>query len=221
MIQEGPNALYMSLKQTHKPYSVKTYFFRVGEFYQWLIEEGHTPVLIRKNPFKAFMKTNAKLFKYVYQKETLDVGYEEAIGRINRLSCGETKKKAFELLATGMRYTESTTQTEGFVIGKGGKRRRIYRPESISAPTKFEGTYSSFYHKLKSVGLKPHTLRKLAATRFVERGAKEADLMALMGWSSIGTAASYLQAKKDVELTNMVTDAFRTVTASNFKGEEV
>ena len=208
-INVSPEALYKHLNtQGYKPYSIKTYFTRVGEFYQWLIEEGHAPEGVRKNPFKAFIKTNAKLFKHAYQKETLDVGYEEAVRRINRLGCGETKAKAFELLATGMRYSESNTQIDGWIIGKGGKRRRVYRPESLPSATKFTRSYTTFYDNLKAVGLKPHTLRKLAATRYVERGAKEADLMALMGWSSIGTAASYLQAKRDEELSQLVTEAF-------------
>ena len=209
IIKDGPLALYKHLNaKGQKPYTIKTTFIRVADFMQWRIDEKYCD---GKNAFKFFMKVNGRLFKNAYEKERLDVGYEEAVRRISGLADGEVKTKAFDLLATGMRYTESLTEANSTVIGKGGKRRRIYRPNQVtraSEGSNYTISYTTFYNALKAIGLKPHTLRKLALNRFVENGAKEADLMAIAGWSSIATASSYLQPKREEELDELVSKSF-------------
>lgn len=46
-------------------------------------------------------------------------------------------------------------------------------------------------------------LRKLYATKLIEKGCKEADLLKIMGWSHIATAAYYLQPKNDKEIMQL------------------
>jgi hypothetical protein len=41
----------------------------------------------------------------------------------------------------------------------------------------------------------------------VDQGVKEADLLKIMGWSSIVTASSYLQSKKEGELGLFIKNA--------------
>lgn len=205
LITLTPQEAYSKLKQTHKPYTIKTAFIRMGEFYQWLIDTG---VKVGPNPFKAFTKDFASLFKNAYTKERLSVEYADAVSRINSIKNEQVRIKALELLATGCRWTESFTEHRGVVTGKGGRSRRIFRPAEFAAPLTNPPSYTTFRRELSSVGLKPHTLRKLAATRFVECGAREADLLALMGWTSIQTASSYLQSKSDEGLAHIVSQAF-------------
>ena len=46
-------------------------------------------------------------------------------------------------------------------------------------------------------------LRKLAATRLVELGVNEYDLLKIMGWSSIETSKFYIQPKSDTSIQQM------------------
>jgi integrase len=204
LIDVDPRDVFGTLRATKNSYTVKTTFIRLGEFYEFLLTVGNRNGL---NPFKLFMREHAQLFKNAYEKERLSVDYEEAKAKIAQIENLSSRAKALELLASGARYAESLTQIEGYITGKGGKRRRMFLPEGVSAAD-FRRSYSAFRRDLQRVGLKPHTLRKLAATRFVEMGAREADLMQLMGWSSIVTASSYLQSKKDEQLSVLVNQAF-------------
>jgi integrase len=204
LIDLQPAAAFTELRKAKAPYTVKTTFIRLGDFYDFLLTNKNKSGL---NLFKLFVREHAQLFKNAYEKERLNVDYQEAKARIERIADPGSRAKALELLASGVRYAESFTAIDGFITGKGGKRRKMFLPAGMH-PTEFKRSYSAFRKDLARVGLKPHTLRKLAATRFVEMGAREADLMQLMGWSSIATAASYLQCQKDEQLEQLVFSAF-------------
>lgn len=200
LVDVEPSAVYTKLKERYKPYTTKTQFIRLGEFYNWLIKQGlRGPA----NPFKNFLEEYRNLFKHVYEKERLNVTYQEATQLIDRLECRESKEKAKALLTSGLRWAESRTQADGWVLGKGGKRRRVYGPS-----VEYRLSYSTFRSRLAAIGLKPHTLRKLAATRLAEAGARPQDLMEVFGWSSMETAGKYLQAQRERELEALVTKAF-------------
>jgi integrase len=51
--------------------------------------------------------------------------------------------------------------------------------------------FSAQCDRIGLVGLSPHGVRKLAATRMAERGATSHELMAFFGWSSIKQAETY------------------------------
>jgi site-specific recombinase XerD len=193
-LSAGPAAYYQQLSTTAKPYTTKTIFTRIGEFVDWMIEHGH---MEGPNSFKLFVKNNRKVFKNAYQKEQLDVTFAEAKERIEAIKDVELREKALQLLLTGARWSESFTLKDGQVVGKGRKIRRLFNATEAS----WAKSYRTFLQRLKEeTGLKPHSLRKLFATNLVEQGASEADLLKIMGWSSIITASSYLQSKKDSEL---------------------
>lgn len=193
-ISQGPEAHFLALKGIANPHTVKTIFKRISSFYQWQIEEG----LVTENPYKAFMKKNALLFKGVYEKEKIEIGFQEAWARIEQIKDPDLKAKAIQLISTGMRWTESSTLDDlGMVTGKGRKRRRIFNSKSIS----YTSSYSTFLRKLyRATGLKPHSLRKLFATEMVNKGFTLPDLLKVMGWSSTTTAESYLQSRQEDEL---------------------
>jgi integrase len=198
-ITKGPDALWKHLEH-HKPYTRVTVWTRVSTFYDWLLENGHVK---GHNVFKAWRRKNARLFKNAYQKERLDITYEEAKKRIETIPDLAIRKRAFEILYSAQRFSESAQHTgNGSIIGKGGKTRPDFRPE-LSGPS-YDGPYIRFYRALKRVGLKPHMLRKLALTRLVDKGATMFDLMEVAGWSSVQTASSYIQPKNIDRLKKLV-----------------
>ncbi len=193
-------AYYYKMLVTKKPYTIKTTFIRLSDFTQWMIDNDHSPAI--KNQFRIFLKTNKKLFKGAYEKEVLDVSFQEARQRIEAIKDQGLKAKALQLLLSGSRWTESSTlDNNGIVQGKGRKRRRLFNVDRVE----FEGSYKTFLSKLKrETGLKPHSLRKLFATNLVDNGITEADLLKVMGWSSFATASSYLQSKKEDEIEQFI-----------------
>ena len=184
-------SLYKALTEKGlKPYTIKTAFTRIAEYRAFTGDPS----------IKQFIKANANLFKNAYTKERLDVTIEEARERIARMESKELQQMANFLLATGLRAQEALSYDgSGTVMGKGARKRRIFNSEqAVVGPHNIK--YIDLYNGLKSVGLKPHTLRKLAATALVGAGFKEADLMYVMGWNNIQTASSYLQPQKDSDI---------------------
>jgi len=201
-IAVGPERYFQELSQKLKPYTIKTVFIRLSHFEQWAADQGLLGFAPR---FGAFMRTNRNLFKSVYHKEELDVSFTEAKRLILGIKDELLKAKALQLLCTGARWSESfTLDAQGYVVGKGRKRRKLFNATQVNWPY----TYQHFITRLKDeTGLKPHSLRKLFATNLVDQGVKEADLLKIMGWSSIVTASSYLQSKKEGELGLFIKNA--------------
>jgi integrase len=187
---DGNPATLMSVFEARKtkPYTRVTAWTRVTRFYDWLIQNGHFAGV---NEYARFRQANARQFKNAYVRKTPKLTFEQAEQRLRQLR-PDVARLALEILYTGMRYAESRSHQDGFVVGKGGKTRRVYVPE-VAGP-KFYGSYQEFHRRLKSAGLKPHDLRKLALSRFVEKGANQFELMAVAGWSSLAPATSYISA---------------------------
>lgn len=182
----SPEELYQTVKNKGmKEYSIKTLFIRLASMENWAYRKG----LLKTQPFKEFMIKFRQRFKHVYQREEVSLTYDEAISRINQLE-DPYRTLAFQILKTGIRVSERNKIKDGQVTGKGSKVRPVYGEITVSVP------YTTFYTKLKQVGLKPHMLRKLRATYLAEKGAGPADLCHIFGWSNISTAYVYLQPKK-------------------------
>ena len=196
-----PEELWGVLKERHAPYTRVTIFSRVVSFYDWLVREGHVTA---PNKYRDFKSKNKQLFKNTYERRKPSITFEEAKKRIKKLDDERCKNKALELLLTGMRFNESLTYrpSDGTVIGKGNKRRKVYNP--FKEGVKLNLSYSQFMRKLKKVGIKPHDLRKLAASKLYNSGLNEFDLLKVMGWESIETAKSYIQSKEDEKLEDTV-----------------
>lgn len=197
--------LYEALKDQLKPYSLKTTFYNVSTYIDWLIETGEAKA---PNNIRKFMKDNARLFKNAYIKKELDndLTLEEARKRINTISDKRVRRDAELLLGCGLRYEESTTLSHGYVVGKGGKRRRVFGVGAQEGRVRSD--YQTLYRKLKSVGLTPHMLRKLFATALVRKGVDFKTLMDFMGWSSTETAASYVQSVKEDEMDRIAKELY-------------
>lgn len=191
--------LWELLIDTQSPYTRVTTWTRMINFYQYLLDEN---LRSGENKFEKFRRKNARMFKNVYETRVPKIAFEEAVKRIKTLPTNE-RHLANQIICTGERLSESIQPLlkNEQVIGKGSKRRHTFRPEASGQPNK--SNKSSFRRALATIGLKPHDLRKLFATRLVALGAKEADLLKAMGWSSMETAKRYLQPKSDKELEEM------------------
>lgn len=187
------------LEATQKPYGRVTTWTRVVDFWTWMLDNHHTQ---GDNPYAAFRRKNARLFKNTYQTKTPEITFEEAIRRIKCITKSGDRGLALQIIGSGERYSESIQSGSNAIRGKGNKLRTTYRPEAEKENK--QSSYASFNRSLRSIGLKPHDLRKLFASRLVEKGVKEADLLRIMGWSSMATAKAYLQPKNDAEIRNLI-----------------
>ncbi len=202
-IFRNPVEVYTELiNEGMKPYSIKTTLTRLGCLYAWAMENEKIP-LTTKNPWKSFMESHAMLFKHAYQTERLTVTYQEAEERIMTME-EPFRSAALQLLRGGLRYCELRTYDGQKVIGKGSKPRDVY----IKAPLdtfRYTGSYTALFIRLKMIGLKPHTLRKLFATEFSQQpGVTDIDIMEVCGWNDIGTSAKYRQPKRRERLSELV-----------------
>jgi hypothetical protein len=163
--------------------------------------------------WKFFLTENSKLFQNAYTKERLDVSYDQALQRIESLEADVIKSFCKELLFSGARISELLSHRAGSVKGKGGRIRELF----LQFPHISYGhlRYSEVYQAIKRIGLKPHGLRKLAATRMVALGFNEAELMRVMGWNSMATASSYLQPKQDAEIMKRLSANYAEINHGN------
>lgn len=195
----NPERLWKEL-QGLAPYSRVTSWTRVCDFWSWMIEEGHKP---GPNPYDKFRKQNRRLFKNAYRRKLPEISYQEAVERIQKITHPGARQTAMEILRNGLRANEAFSSSGNGVVGKGGKWRPTFAP-SQGKSRDYKLTYTILYRHLRAVGLKPHDLRKLAATEFHRRGMSEVDLCYVMGWESFATAKSYVAPKRDKELREIV-----------------
>lgn len=193
-----PSDVYQTLKKEGlKDHSLKTLFVRLGQFHDFLVETDRVPPA--KNPWKRFLKENAMVFKYAYQIERVTVTFDEAKSRIQTLE-EPYRSASLQLLEGGLRYCELRTFDGLRVIGKGSKPRTVFLRPDLGL-FRYTGSYSALYVRLKAVGLKPHTLRKLCATEFSRLPeVKDQDICKTFGWSSIETSIKYRQPHNDEAL---------------------
>ncbi len=186
-----------------KPYSRVTLWTRVTSFYQWCIDRG----LVKSgNSYRLFREEHERLFKNAYERKTPEISFEEAQARIETIEDEVVRSKALQLLTGGLRWSESNTIRDSHVTGKGGRRRRVYCAQDSGPSNQTAARYHTVLRALRELGLRPHDLRKLFATRLArQEGIQEADLMEVMGWKTIQTATSYLAPMRQ----DMLADAIR------------
>jgi integrase len=184
-------------QRSRKLSGIKLVLIRLASVETWAASQGRGESLYG---YRDFLKRHRNRFKHAYVKEDIKITYDEAVERIGRLT-GSYKDAAMTILSNGIRISEILTIQDGWVTGKGGKRRQLYGKIYIG---KSVPSVSHLSAKLRAVGLKPHTLRKLCATRMANKGATAADLCQVFGWSKLDTAYHYLQARGDDKLRELV-----------------
>jgi integrase len=170
--------------QSRKPYTRVTLWSRVSHFWGFLIAKGYKR---GENPYALFKEQNARLFKHVYEPNLPALSFSEAKKRIESLSRPDVRAVALDILNSGMRSCEVRTEVNGSITGKGGKKRKLFVQTSGERVS-----YNRLWRALRSVGLKPHTLRKIRATQLAREGLREADLCKVFGWASYETAKPYV-----------------------------
>lgn len=194
----SPDQLYGLLaKEGLSSYSIKTTFIRIKDFYRWAGLGDN---------YARFMEENARLFKNAYKKERIEITYQEAKELINKIEDEAIRNLALDILRSGMRAQEALTRSGSEVIGKGGKRRHVFVANPLRTPGNVN--YTNLYRALRKVGLKPHTLRKLAATELARRGLQAHDLCEVFGWSNINTAQNYLQPLTQEKIGKLINEVF-------------
>lgn len=160
------------------PYSRKTLFIRVVRMEQWAGAGTQ---------FKDWYDRHQRLFKHAYTRRPAPITWQEALKRIERMP-PEDRELAKHILSHGLRISELTQVKGGSLRGKGGKVRFTKAGKRQVTPAELRNLRTA----LKAEGLKPHDLRKLAATRLHEKGFTPRDICEVMGWSSFETAMSYI-----------------------------
>lgn len=222
LIEHTPSEAWATILN-YKPYTRRIMWCRLCSFYDWLLEEGY---LSGKNPYKKWQVRNRRLFKNAYQKTLPDMSFEEAERRINTIEDQALRQKALQLLYTGLRWSESfdeqaiekksVGETLPQVTGKGGKKRPVFgildqvpkAKKSSLTPIK----HGRMWYTLKKIGLSPHMLRKLFATKLAKNGLGPIELCRVMGWDKFQTAESYIQMSTDDRLANKIRKMIRVKT---------
>lgn len=181
-----PAQVYATLvKHGYKSYSIKTSMIRLGEL--------HAPI-------KLWMKQNAQLFKNAYVPRRAPMTFQEALDAIKQLPTEQMQRFARGLLASGLRISEAfKVRADGTVVGKGGRVRQVPNNELVANTPGCSNTH--FRNALRRIGLTPHLLRKIAASRAVELGAREAELLQIFGWTNMQTASYYVQGYRADEVS--------------------
>lgn len=187
ILDGNPERLWEALKEK-SPYTKLTTWIRVVKFWEWLLLNNYKD---GNNAYDSFKKKNSRIFKNVYVRRSPRITFNEAYQRIRNINDLQSRKKAEELLKTGMRFSESLTLQDGWVYGKGGKSRRIYGGDFER--NTYTKSYDNFRRQLRRVGLKPHDLRKICFNNLVSKNVNEFELCAIAGWSNINTASSYIK----------------------------
>jgi len=190
-INLDPTTLYESLvKLGKKPYSIKTTFLRLKSFYDYLIDTGARTA---PNLYQTFINENRRVFKYAYDRKPVQMSFDEGVKRIKNISDNACRRKALEIIGSGLRLSEyrAVDRDNGRVRGKGGKLRKISIPEITGA--EYLKSDTTFRRELARVGLRPHDLRKLFATRLLQEGVNIVDVARVLGHSSITTTEKYIQ----------------------------
>lgn len=197
------NALYDSLvAQGLKMYALKTALIRAAQFWEYGKVHGYFQEVA--NPYKSEMRRKAFTLKTAYKKERLKLNYDQAHAAICSLAEEDLRGFILAMLKSGVRFEEAfkIDLVNQRVIGKGSKERAVVFEYYGTIPAK-----ARVRAALKEIGLKPHSLRKLLATKLSRTDMTHADIMAVFGWSSIKTADSYFQPLAEDKLRQLLKEA--------------
>lgn len=174
------------------------------DYYSFLQELG---VASAVNHFALYRKRNRRAFKPdMERKNKTDLSFDDAHKLIlNGDMPDEVRAVLLNMLSTGMRIHEACRYSgERSITGKGSKHRTLF-PCIPKTPVTPEVSNQLVLRYAKKAGLpNTHILRKLYATRAVNKGLGPQDLCEIMGWSSIKTAYNYLQPKQEERILEML-----------------
>lgn len=195
--------LYTYLKdRDYGAYTIKALMQRAAAMYDFGRERGL--VVSQINPFRDFLVRNAQVFRHAYKSERLTITFETAKERIESIEDDNMREFCLALLFSGLRIHEAykVNHETSTVVGKGGKERYVMFNYRGNPPSEY-----AVRKALKEIGLKPHSLRKLLATRLARSHLTHTDIMTIMGWSNIETATKYFQPLNNEQLAAKLKEA--------------
>lgn len=195
-LPSDPAGLFSQLQLAgYKPYTVKVILMRAAQLVEYGQRYGYFKPGV--NEFSRYIQEHAARFKYAYKPRKPSLDFKHALQFIEGIEDVQVKEAALGLLRTGLRISEAQQPSRAFgsVVGKGGAARN-----TVALPAIARSLVTKLRKELAKVGLTPHALRKLAATRVAELGGREADLLAIFGWRSAQVASYYVQATRSAEL---------------------
>ena len=204
-----PEKMYEHLvNKNMKVYSIKTAFLRLKSFHDFLIESGVTD---GPNLFSQFIQKNARLFKYAYERKSVEMSFSEGVKRCKTIRNDSCRRKALEIIGSGLRLSEHRAfdRDNGRVKGKGGKTRNIHIPDIKGSRRDYSDT--TFRRELARVGLRPHDLRKLYATRLLQDGMNIVEVARLLGHTSITTTEKYIQDLNEKDLYKKIDASLKEI----------
>lgn len=186
MLPHDPQGLYDSLAgQGYGAYTIKQVMLLATQVCKHTAPSTET--------YSRFMADRRRLFANAYAPKKVPHSFDDTLKAIKTMANG-SREFALGLIVSGLRISEAANvDADGQVVGKGNKLRSVPNADMVTRAPR--ASLQTFRRELKAAtGLTPHQLRKLAASKFVEFGAREAELCSALGWSSFSTASLYIQA---------------------------
>jgi len=199
------NELHKALiKRAYGTYTIKTMLIRAASYYDHGAKKGVFPSIT--NPFKDEMQRSRTAMNRAYRPERLKIDFDKAKELINTITDTGIKDFCLALLHSGLRIDEAynVNHETKSVVGKGGIERTVFFDYQGPLPSEYRVRSA-----LKELGLKPHSLRKLLATKLSRNGFSHADIKRIFGWSSIATADKYFQSKMDDQIRESLKEALK------------
>lgn len=196
VFEQKPEEAYVTLRDEIQPYTLRTVFVYLAGLATYCGKEAYKDYI-------EFPKTHANLFKNAYSNKA-ELLSERTSKLLHDTDVDPDVAMVVDtLINTGMRISEVYTYSNGYVIGKGGKMRKVYGEVKLPAVLP---SYHKVYRALKARGFKPHDLRKIFLTRLLQGGIDIHDVAHIAGHSSIQTTMRYLIPSTDEALTIKVKD---------------
>lgn len=183
----APTDIYNSLvKEGYSPYYTKIVFINLCSLMDWLLAHGRAPWTT--NRYKEFMEKNRQLFRNAYEDKYATITWQEFLDEYQQAD--DSMRQALALLGfAGCRLCELATFDGTTVIGKGGKRRRVYLPVDVAYnPVGLSGVQIR-----RRLRYNPHSYRKLAADRWSKEGLDVKTVQVLLGHTSLASTQRYLR----------------------------
>lgn len=181
----GPQLVYTQLQaKGYKPYYIKIVFITISSFMDWLIAQGRAT----SNPYKAFIKQNNQLFRNAYEDKYATITWEEYLEEYRKAD--PKMQTALALLGYGgCRISELHSFDGSTVVGKGGKRRKVFVPAGMANVV----CDLSVHQIRRKLAHNPHSYRKLAADKWLRSGIDVKTVQTLLGHTSLTSTQRYLR----------------------------
>ena len=199
----APTDIYNSLvKEGYSPYYTKIVFINLCSLMDWLLAHGRAPW--PTNRYKEFMEKNRQLFRNAYEDKYATITWQEFLDEYQQAD--SDMRKALALLGfSGCRLCELATFDGTTVVGKGGKRRRVYLPnDAACSPVELSGIQIR-----RRLRYNPHSYRKLAADQWARSGVDIKTIQKLLGHTSLASTQRYLRPMGEDELQSKLENVWR------------